>query len=122
MALLEETGTEEEKPDSSGSRPRTRLFMEQNKNGWLGSKRGYVALLDLYLKIAPSRNFGKPLYTRPVWARALRNCPVDNFSEEPDSGEECERRSGGLNGSPAVYSIRRSAFLSNLNIKINLCI
>ena len=30
------------------------------------SKRGYMAMLLLYEKIAPSRYFGKPLYTRPV--------------------------------------------------------
>lgn len=29
-------------------------------------KRGYEAMLDLYVKIAPSRTYGKPLYTRTV--------------------------------------------------------
>jgi RNA-directed DNA polymerase len=29
-------------------------------------KKGYESLLTYYEKIAPSRNCGKPLYTRPV--------------------------------------------------------
>ena len=38
-------------------------------------KRGYEAMLNLNMKIAPHLN--EPLYTRPVQGRTLRNCPGD---------------------------------------------
>jgi RNA-directed DNA polymerase len=68
--------------------------------------RGYVAMLDLYTKIAPHLN--EPLYTRPVQGRTLRNCPVDNFSEEPDCRGGCETCRGAphqLIVDGAAYSI-----------------
>ena len=78
MASLEETRKEKEKPYSPWSRPyRSRLCMEQDTDGWwavaqspiLGTtitlerlkKRGYISLLEVYLKISPQHN--EPLYT-----------------------------------------------------------